>query len=256
MSARAPRNGDQRVAGESPPEGFEVQPARRWRLSDLLDGQLLKQIVEKELPEGRRLPSEAEISQMFGASRPVVREALKRLQTDGLVYARKGAGSFVRMRPPTRLTEFAEPSAVPGYLRCNEARMAIEGEAARLAATRRTRDQLARIRQAMDAMVDAFAMGEPGIEQDVAFHKAIAEASDNELFPRLLGDLAELMRGSMAMGLGLTRIGSDLRRELVLTEHQQIVDAIAAQDAEAAGLYMRFHLTQSRLRTIDAREPS
>jgi DNA-binding FadR family transcriptional regulator len=89
----------------------------------------------------------------------------------------------------------------------------------------------------------------------VAFHEAIAEASDNDLFPRLLADLHELMRGSMAMGLGLTRVGSDLRRQLVLKEHQQIVDAIAAEDAEAAGLYMRFHLTQSRLRTIDAREP-
>ena len=82
---------------------------------------------------------------------------------------------------------------------------------------------------------------------------AVAEATDNELFPALLDELADLMRGSMAMGLALTRTGSDLRRKQVLREHWQIADAIAAQDAEAAALYMRFHLLQTRIRTTDAR---
>jgi DNA-binding GntR family transcriptional regulator len=64
------------------------------------------------------------------------------------------------------------------------------------------------------------------------------------------------MHGSMAMGLSLTRTGSDLRRSQVLREHWQIADAIAAQDAEAASLYMRFHLLQTRSRATDARSES
>jgi DNA-binding FadR family transcriptional regulator len=230
-----------------------VTPAPRRRLADILYGQLLKQIVDNDMPEDARLPSEAEIARMFGASRPVVREALLRLQVDGLVYARKGAGSFVRMRPPSRLTEFADPSSVASYLRCNEARIAIETEAARLAATRRSQARLDALSDAADALTAAFAQARVGQEEDLAFHRAIAAATDNELFPRLLDELAELMRGSMAMGLGLTRAGSELRRQQVLREHRQIVDAIAAKDAEAAALYMRFHLVQSRLRTTDAR---
>jgi GntR family transcriptional regulator, transcriptional repressor for pyruvate dehydrogenase complex len=232
---------------------IQLTPARRWRLADVLYGQLLMRIVNGDVAEGDRLPSEAEIGKMFGASRPVVRQALMQLQADGLVYARKGAGTFVRMRPPARLHDFVEPADVASYLRSFELRAGLEGEAARLAAMRRTRNHLKAIEDAARALDDAITRKESGHEADFWFHMAIAEATDNELFPRVLDELADIMRGSMAMGLSLTRTGSDLRRSQVLKEHWQIADAIAAQDGEAAALYMRFHLAQTRLRTTDAR---
>jgi GntR family transcriptional repressor for pyruvate dehydrogenase complex len=232
---------------------IHLTPARRWRLADVLYGQLLMRIVNGDVAEGDRLPSEAEIGKMFGASRPVVRQALMQLQVDGLVYARKGAGTFVRMRPPARLNDFVEPADVASYLRSFELRTGLEGEAARIAAMRRTRNHLKAIEDAARALDDAIARKETGHEADFWFHMAIAEATDNELFPRVLDELADIMRGSMAMGLSLTRTGSDLRRSQVLKEHWQIADAIAAQDGEAAALYMRFHLAQTRLRTTDAR---
>ena len=232
---------------------IHLTPARRWRLADVLYGQLLMRIVNGDVAEGDRLPSEAEIGKMFGASRPVVRQALMQLQADGLVYARKGAGTFVRMRPPARLHDFVEPADVASYLRSFELRSGLEGEAARLAAVRRTRNHLKAIEDAAHALDDAITRKETGHEADFGFHMAIAEATDNELFPRVLDDLADIMRGSMAMGLSLTRTGSDLRRSQVLKEHWQIADAIAAQDGEAAALYMRFHLAQTRLRATDAR---
>jgi GntR family transcriptional repressor for pyruvate dehydrogenase complex len=228
-------------------------PARRWRLADVLYGQLLMRIVNGDVAEGDRLPSEAEISKMFGASRPVVRQALMQLQVDGLVYSRKGAGTFVRMRPPARLNDFVEPADVAGYLRSFELRTAVEGEAARLAARRRTPNQLKAINEAARALEDAVTRKETGHQEDFGFHMAIAEATDNELFVRVLADLADVMRGSMAMGLSLTRTGSDLRRSQVLREHWQIAHAITAEDADAAALYMRFHLVQTRIRTTDAR---
>ena len=232
---------------------IHLTPARRWRLADVLYGQLLMRIVNGDVAEGDRLPSEAEIGKMFGASRPVVRQALMQLQADGLVYARKGAGTFVRMRPPARLHDFVEPADVASYLRSFELRSGLEGEAARLAAMRRTRNHLKAIEDAAHALDDAITRKETGHEADFGFHMAIAEATDNELFARVLDDLADIMRGSMAMGLSLTRTGSDLRRSQVLKEHWQIADAIAAQDGEAAALYMRFHLAQTRLRATDAR---
>jgi GntR family transcriptional repressor for pyruvate dehydrogenase complex len=232
---------------------IHLTPARRWRLADVLYGQLLMRIVNGDVAEGDRLPSEAEIGKMFGASRPVVRQALMQLQVDGLVYARKGAGTFVRMRPPARLNDFVEPADVASYLRSFELRAGLEGEAARLAAMRRTRTHLKAIEDAARALEDAVSRKVTGHQADFGFHMAIAEATDNELFPRVLDELADIMRGSMAMGLSLTRTGSDLRRSQVLKEHWQIADAIAAQDGEAAALYMRFHLAQTRLRTTDAR---
>jgi GntR family transcriptional regulator, transcriptional repressor for pyruvate dehydrogenase complex len=235
---------------------IHLTPARRWRLADVLYGQLLMRIVNGDVAEGDRLPSEAEIGKMFGASRPVVRQALMQLQVDGLVYARKGAGTFVRMRPPARLNDFVEPADVASYLRSFELRTAVESEAARLAALRRTRSHLKAIKDAARALEDAITRKETGHEQDFGFHMAIAEATDNELFVRVLEELADTMHGSMAMGLSLTRTGSDLRRSQVLREHWQIADAVAAQDAEAASLYMRFHLLQTRSRATDARSES
>jgi DNA-binding FadR family transcriptional regulator len=232
---------------------IRLTPARRWRLADVLYGQLLVRIVDGDVAEGDRLPSEAEIGKMFGASRPVVRQALMQLQLDGLVYSRKGAGTFVRMRPPARLSDFAEPADIAGYLRSFEVRSALESEAARLAATRRTRSQLKQITDAAHALEDAFGRRQTGHGEDFRFHMAVAEATDNELFARLLDELGDIVRGSMAMGLSLTRTGSDVRRSQVLKEHWQIADAIAAQDAEGAALYMRFHLAQTRIRTTDAR---
>src|SRR5919109_5101063 len=232
---------------------IQLTPARRWRLADVLYGQLLMRIVNGDVAEGDRLPSEAEIGKMFGASRPVVRQALMQLQADGLVYARKGAGTFVRTRPPARLNDFVEPADVASYLRSFELRTAVESEAARLAALRRTRSHLKAIKDAARALEDAITRKETGHQQDFGFHMAIAEATDNELFVRVLEELADTMHGSMAMGLSLTRTGSDLRRRQVLREHWQIADAIAVQDAEAASLYMRFHLLQTRTRTTDAR---
>ena len=232
---------------------IQLTPARRWRLADVLYGQLLMRIVNGDVAEGDRLPSEAEIGKMFGASRPVVRQALMQLQLDGLVYARKGAGTFVRMRPPARLNDFVEPADVASYLRSFELRTAVESEAARLAALRRTRSHLKAIKDAARALEDAITRKETGHEHDFRFHMAIAEATDNELFVRVLEELADTMHCSMAMGLSLTRTGSDLRRRQVLREHWQIADAIATQDADAASLYMRFHLLQTRTRTTDAR---
>jgi GntR family transcriptional repressor for pyruvate dehydrogenase complex len=232
---------------------IHLTPARRYRLADVLYGQLLMRIVSGDVAEGERLPSEAEIAKMFGASRPVVRQALMQLQVDGLVYSRKGAGTFVRMRPPARLSDFAEPADDASYLRSFEVRSALESEAARLAAMRRSRNHLKAINDAARALEDAFCRRQTGHDEDFSFHMAVAEATDNELFARLLTELADIMRGSMAMGLSLTRTGSEVRRSQVLKEHWQIADAIAAQDAETAALYMRFHLLQTRTRATDAR---
>ncbi len=249
------RLADRPAATAKPSEGgpIQVTPAPRRRLADILYGQLLKQIVDNAMPEDSRLPSESEIARMFGASRPVVREALMRLQVDGLVYSRKGAGTFVRTRPPSRLTEFADPSLVASYLRCNEVRVGLETEAARHAAKRRSPAQLDAIREAADALHKAFAQSRLGEAEDLAFHRAVAEASGNEFFTHMLDGLAELMQGSMMMGLSLTRAGTEPRRQQVLREHREIVEAIAARDADAAALFMRVHLVQSRLRTTDAR---
>ncbi|RWI87939.1 FadR/GntR family transcriptional regulator [Mesorhizobium sp.] len=231
---------------------LRVQPAKRERLADIVYGQLFEQISSGDFKEGQRLPTEGELARAFDASRPTVREALKRLQLDGLIVSRQGSGSYVKVRPPQRITEFAPASEIAAYLRTFEPRIVLESEAARLAALRRTRGQLADIEAAFDRLREAIEAGTGRYEDDLAFHMAIAEASGNTMFPKLLNAIGEAIRGTMQMALGLTRVGSVRRQQQVLVEHQQIKEAIAAQDSDGAAVYMRYHLTRARERVTDA----
>jgi GntR family transcriptional regulator, transcriptional repressor for pyruvate dehydrogenase complex len=233
-------------------EDLKLHPARRERLADILYGQLLELISSAKFDQGERLPSEAELAKAFEASRPTVREALMRLQADGLVYAKHGSGNFIRSRPPSRITEFAAPADIADYLRSFEPRIVLESEAARLAAARCTRQQLAAITSAYGKLENSVRDGSEGREHDLAFHLAVADASGNAMFARLLESVSDTLLGSMHMALSLTRVGSELRRQQVLLEHKQILGAISAGDTECAELYMRYHLTRARGRVTDA----
>jgi DNA-binding FadR family transcriptional regulator len=232
---------------------LQLKPARREKLSDILYGQILEQIVSGTFAPGDRLPSENDICKAFEVSRPVVREALQRLQVDGLVIARQGSGTFVSHKPPGGLLETTPPQQVASVLRVTEVRIAIETECAHLAATRRSAAQLAEIEARQEAFEAALHAGAAGLEEDFAFHLAIAEATGNEVFPAVLESLKGRIEDWMRSALGMTRVGTEERRRALFSEHRNIVDAIARQQPDQAALYMKFHLVEARRRLTDAR---
>ncbi|MHC8494370.1 FadR/GntR family transcriptional regulator [Thalassospira sp. SM2505] len=232
-----------------------LKAQKREKLADQLYGQILEQIVSGNLSEGTKLPSENEICASFGVSRPVVREALRKLQSDGLVYARQGVGSFVKKRPPQGLIEFGGVNDVAGLLRCFEARSAIEGATARMAAERASMRHHREIEGALKMLEQGVAAGDIADKADLDFHMAIARASGNEIFLTILNSLHNVMQKSMNVALNITRSGSAERAKRVLAEHRQIYDAILGRDGESAELMMRYHLHQARQRVTDhARE--
>jgi DNA-binding FadR family transcriptional regulator len=233
------------------PSVIKLEPRRREKLGDQLYGQILEQIVSGALREGDKLPSEHQICQLFQVSRPTVREALMRLHADGLVSTRQGAGTFVQKRPSGHLTRLADISDIAGMLRSLEVRSALEGQAAALAARRRSAEQLAAITDALTALRAAFDGGDIPARADFAFHRAVADASGNALFADLLEALHAPIEHAMTVALGITRTGSRERARRVVEEHEAIAEAIASGDAEAAGLAMRYHLHRSRLRVTD-----
>jgi GntR family transcriptional regulator, transcriptional repressor for pyruvate dehydrogenase complex len=230
---------------------LKLPPRLKERLADQVYGQILEQIVSGAIREGEKLPTEKEISQSFKVSRPVVREALMQLQADGLVVARQGSGTYVQHRPPQGLIRFEDASAIAGLLRCYEIRMALEGEAAALAASRHSPQQLHRIKATLDALRTAFDARDLANEADFAFHRAIAEASCNELFVHVLETIQNTIERSMMLALSITREGSQERAKRVFDEHQRIYEAIALGDAEGATLAMRSHLIRARQRVTD-----
>jgi GntR family transcriptional repressor for pyruvate dehydrogenase complex len=236
---------------------FDVEPGgiergQRVRLGDQLYGQIFEQITSGRLSVGDRLPSEHEICESFGVSRPIVREALLRLRTDGLVTAHQGLGTFVSHQPPPRLKTFPGVQNVGAYLRAQEVRMALEGDAARLAADRRTDEHLRKIELAHRNFAQGIEDGHVSPDADLAFHASVAEASGNDFYLGVLETIHESIIGFMRLSLNLTRTGSSARGQRVVDEHAAIVQAIRVHDGERARTAMQFHLGQARVRLTSA----
>jgi DNA-binding FadR family transcriptional regulator len=230
---------------------IQLTPAPKRRLADILYGQLLEQIMGGALAPGDKLPAEHAICSAFGVSRPVVREALTRLQADGLVKTRRGSGTLVLRAPPAESIDFFEPQDFASYLRAYEVRIALEPAAARYAAERRTREDLQKLRQSGDQLARAITTGESAPQLDMSFHRTVAMASGNDVFVRQLDSLRAELEGFIAVTLGLTRRGSEERRATVLMEHRRIAEAIEAGDGDLAAMYMQFHLIEARRRLTE-----
>lgn len=237
----------------SPPEA-DPGPAVGPRPSSFVDqvyGGILAEIGAGSFPIGGRLPSEKALCDLFGVSRPVVREALARLQRDGLISSRKGAGSFVLTSPPEDLAAAADMTQVARYQRYLEFRITVEGRAAALAAERRTEAGLARILSAHQRFVDEVEHGQFQWWSDRAFHLAIADAAGNEFFAESLEGSEVRLADLMAVSLRLTSVRSAQRGRMVIEEHAGVVDAIRLGDPMTARIAMEHHLMQARRRMLD-----
>jgi GntR family transcriptional regulator, transcriptional repressor for pyruvate dehydrogenase complex len=202
------------------------------------------------LAPGDKLPTEAAVMEQFGVSRTVVREAISKLQAAGLVDTRHGVGTFVLGAAPQPGYRF-EPEK-SGTLRdvvaVLELRIGIETEAAGLAAQRRTGRDLAALREALDGFEQAVRAGRDAVPQDYEFHLGIARATRNPHFARMIGSL-----GTMIIPRARARSDESRaeRRAYLLkvnAEHESILGAIAAEDADGARAAMRTHLANSRER--------
>lgn len=216
---------------------LENLPALRVgaRLSEQLADALVLSIREGQLVPGQRLPTEQALVERFGVSRTVVREAMSRLKTLGLVESRQGSGAFVMASSQAALAQLSlEPDgSVDAVIQMVEVRRALEAESAALAAARRTPQSVKQIKQALQALGKAVKAGGDGVAEDVAFHTAIAQASRN---PFLLATLAYLNR-FLLDATRVTRANEATRADLeteVHQEHSAIVIAIEAGDVAAA----------------------
>jgi GntR family transcriptional repressor for pyruvate dehydrogenase complex len=223
------------------------------RLAEQLADVLIVSIREGRLTAGQRLPTEAALVERFGVSRTVVREALSRLKTLGLLESRQGSGAFIR-NPDASNAErliLRPDGSMNAVIQMAEVRRALEAEAAALAAARRTVKSIKKIRGAAAAIEKAVAAGGDGVEQDVAFHAAIAEATGN---PYLLATLAYLNR-FLIDATRVTRANEATRADLaqqVRDEHAAVIAAIEAGDTVAARIAGAAHMVNAAERIARA----
>ena len=202
------------------------------------------------LAPGEKLAPESEIVRQQGVSRTVVREAISQLQAAGLVTTRHGIGTFV-LDNVTRHNFGISAGSVTtlrDVLAMLELRISIETEAAALAAIRRTDEQLAEIRKALDSFRERLSNGGETITSDFQFHLGIAKATGNHYFSDILNHL-----GPSAIPRSRFPASQRQPEELkylirISNEHEDAYNAIVRRDSEAARAALRNHLGNSRER--------
>jgi GntR family transcriptional regulator, transcriptional repressor for pyruvate dehydrogenase complex len=205
------------------------------RLSDQLAALIEAQIDRGAFAPGDRLPTEQSLAQQHGVSRTVVREAVHQLKSQGLVRSRQGSGVFVTEPPAHRALAF-DPTvleSMDAVVQMVELRRVIEGEMAALAAQRATRTQIAAIKRALASIDEATERGELGVDQDLAFHRSVGEATGNPQFVRLLAILEAYLRDAMTVTKGHESKRADFMAQ-VRREHRAILAAVADGNAKAA----------------------
>lgn len=222
-----------------------------------LTGELVARLTE-EITSGRfepneKLPTEQEMIATFGVSRTVVREAVAALRSEGLVESRQGAGVFVaadKSRRPFRI-DADGLQTIEGVLDVMELRMAVEIEAAGLAAERRKKRDLGAIEVSLGDFEAAIAAGDEGVEPDYQFHLAISRATQNATFSAFIEFLGRriIPRRSVRVDQQDAALQKAYLTK-VLSEHRSILKAIERRDAQAARRSMRKHLREGRERYL------
>src|SRR5512133_2984013 len=226
------------------------------RLSDQVAEQLAAEIRAGRLAAGEKLPAEARLVEQFQVSRTVVREAVSRLKSLGLVDSRQGSGVFVSARAPYAPLNFDahHTESREAVVQMAEVRRALEAEAAGLAAQRRKAADVKRLKQSVQALDRAVKSGGDGVEEDLKFHQAIADAAHNPFLIGTLDYLAQFMRGA----IGVTRANEARRADFaaqVRAEHEMVLQAIEARDRTQARVAAANHMDNA-IRRIESADPA
>jgi GntR family transcriptional repressor for pyruvate dehydrogenase complex len=223
---------EQRTEAEIP---NQIERVSRLRVSDSVAAQLTQLITKGAYKVGEKLPSERVLSEQFGVSRSSMREAIRGIESSGLVSSSHGVGVFV---VKTTLDTPGAPEilifddfTVPELF---EVRRTLEGEAAALAANRKGTADIDEMERLLRDCADPAVSDAQFVQLDISLHQAVAKASKNGLLAKLYGSLEPLLLEYSRRIIALPG-----RREHAHTGHVAIVEAIAAgrsRDARTAAV--------------------
>ncbi|MFV8130216.1 FadR/GntR family transcriptional regulator [Streptomyces syringium] len=212
-----------------------LRAAGRQSLVDAVVDQLRAQVTAGEWPVGGRIPTEHALAEQLQVGRNTVREAVRVLVHAGMLRSRQGEGTFVvSTADPGEIMRGLQRAGVRDVL---ELRIALEAEAARLAAVRHEPADLERMRAALDAQTafeDPDGQPDSGnlelyADHDIAFHKAVVEAAHNSALTATYGWFSSSVRESL-----VTALGDREMPRIVHGDHHALMDAIASGDPDAA----------------------
>ncbi len=233
-SATSPRKPDART-----PQFHAVRKARRYQ--EVAD-QIQRLIASGALHPGDRLPPERELAATFGVGRSSLRDAIRTLETMGIVQSHHGAGTVVRelstdaLVVPLSSVLVRKREMVAELL---DVRRMIEPALAGRAAKNATRAEIARLEEILRRQGEKIRRGEDTMEEDSAFHYTLALAARNSVVLKVLDVLMDLLRESRARSLQVPG-----RVERSYAGHQRILKAVKRRDSAAAEAAVKKHLRE------------
>jgi GntR family transcriptional regulator, transcriptional repressor for pyruvate dehydrogenase complex len=219
---------------------------RRSPLVELAVSQLREQVLSGQWPVGGRLPAETELAQRLEVGRSTVREAVRALVHAGLLETRQGSGTYVRSVTPR--ADWEPRLRRAAVLEAYEVREALEVQAARLAASRRTEADIEALHACLAERERARGADARFVEADLAFHRSVVAAAHNPLLAEMFDSFAAVLREA------LIAIRSDQAVQSADSDaaHARLAAAIEAGDAAAAAQATHDHLdpTAASLRSL------
>jgi GntR family transcriptional regulator, transcriptional repressor for pyruvate dehydrogenase complex len=217
------------------------EPIARQKTYEIVAERLLGLISSRHLGPGDALPSERELVELYGVGRSSIREALRMLESKGVIKS-GGNGSFAVAEFRNTLNyslDFLLSVDEADYGELFEVRRILEGEAAALAASRRNEEHLTRMEAGIAGMEQGLGSEEGFITADLRFHLTIAEASGNRLIAHLMDAIRTLLQRSLSSAY---HIPGSPERAIVL--HGLILEAITARRPEEARQRMQEHVSR------------
>jgi len=217
------------------PENFDIQKSIISQIRDLINF--------KNLEPGDKLPSERMLSEKFKVSRNVVRDAIQKLELYGLLKSRPQSGTFIANIGITALNGMVEDILrldEPDFKSLVETRILLELKTARLAALRRTDDDLEQISKALVAHKEKLINGEEAVEEDLLFHLAIAKASGNSS----MNNFMLIITPEIITNFEKYHVCNPGLAHSRIEEHQAIFDAIKSRSPQLAKQKMKEHFRE------------
>jgi GntR family transcriptional repressor for pyruvate dehydrogenase complex len=220
----------------------EFRTVRKTRVSEDIIDQIQDLITSGRLKPGDRLPAERELAQTFSVSRSAVREAIRAMESLGVVEARAGEGTFMAVHQASRRNDPISASLFQAWStqrKLFEVRRLLEPGLAALAARRGTPEQFGEMRALLEAHEGKVQRGEACMKEDAAFHYSIAQATGNEVLLRIVDSLMDLLRKTREASLQHPE-----RPARSLKQHWAILEAMEARKPAAAERHMRDHIRE------------
>jgi len=218
---------------------LDLQAVKSDRLYMKVADQLRKLITNEVIKPGERFPSERELAEQLGVSRPTIREAMIALELSGVIEIRTGSGIYVTQQPSKITNELSDKGVGPFEIL--EIRYILEAEACALAAARITDEQIQALREAVKEMEEEEKQPNSSEKADQKFHSIIANASQNSAIASVVDWLWQLRNESALSTTFLERI----REEGVhpsISEHKRILLALEQRNPEKARSAMKDHI--------------